>query len=314
MAKNSKSSRKKSNLDKSKRIKSKGHIKSYDLSFKDLSKMTQKERHAYYTKLRAIAEKRLARLAGAGFTDSSAYRDFRDAFPRLNRTAMSESDVAATIKQMQDFINRPDSTVRGQRNEMKKALDAIKTNAPEEEREYPVYDENGNPVYKREPFTDKLGRTRTRFVRDEYGNKVPLTEKKMRNAYDWITNENAREVFRFIDMVRKRAGSRLIYDPVELEELWNIYKDSKNQGMREVKRGKRTYYRFNNKAVEAAFKAFYGSSHTKHIVSDDPRVKADTDRIKQGKAISKSEAAKQKAKQDISEISKKWNDQKKRKK
>ena len=138
MAKNSKSSRKKSNLDKSKRIKSKGHIKSYDLSFKDLSKMTTKERHAYYTKLRAIAEKRLVRLAGAGFTDSAAYRDFRDAFPYLNRTSMSESDIAATIKQMQDFINRPDSTVRGQRNEMKNALDTIKSNAREEERVYPV--------------------------------------------------------------------------------------------------------------------------------------------------------------------------------
>lgn len=243
-----------------KNIKSKAKIKSYNMSFADMAKMSKSGRHAYYTKLRAIAMKRLVRLAGAGYTDSAAYRDFRDAFPKLGTFDMTESDIAAIINQMQDFLNRPDSTVRGQRKMLNDFVDKLHEQYKPTWQNVIKTDENGNTVFEREEFEDKLGRKRTRFKRDERGNKIPVRETKKVGAYDWITHENAREVYKFIDVIRKRVGARLIYLPDELHELWNAYKISKTKNFAK------------DRNLSRAWKSFISSKHTTKVKSTDPRV------------------------------------------
>lgn len=243
-----------------KNIKSKAKIKSYNMSFADMAKMSKSGRHAYYTKLRAIAIKRLVRLAGAGFTDSAAYRDFRDAFPKLGTFDLSESDIAGLISQAQDFLNRPDSTVRGQRKILNQFVDELHEKYKPTVQLVLKTDEQGNTVYEREEFEDKLGRHRTRFKRDARGNKIPVYETKKAGAYDWITHENAREVFAFIDVIRKRAGARLIYKAEELHELWNVYRRSKTKDFKK------------DRNLQRAWRSFMGSRHTTTVKPTDPRV------------------------------------------
>lgn len=241
--------------------KTKAKIKSYNMSFADMAKMSKSGRHAYYTQLRAIAMKRLVRLAGAGYTDSAAYRDFRDAFPKLGAFDMTESDIAGIINQMQDFLNRPDSTVRGQRKMLKEFVDKLHEQYKPTWQNVIKTDENGNTVFEREEFEDKLGRKRTRFKRDAQGNKIPARETKKVGSYDWITYKNAREVYEFIDVIRKRAGARLIYLPDELHELWNAYKISKTKNFSK------------DRNLSRAWKSFISSRHTTKVKPTDPRVK-----------------------------------------
>ncbi|MCR3569432.1 hypothetical protein K0B57_22930, partial [Salmonella enterica subsp. enterica serovar Montevideo] len=72
----------------------KSGIKTYTLSLKDLQKMDQRELRRYYSMLRAVSNKRLIRLAAAGFTDAEVYSNYRDAFVSLRAINFSDGDVA----------------------------------------------------------------------------------------------------------------------------------------------------------------------------------------------------------------------------
>lgn len=238
--------------------------KRYDLTYTEMAKLSSRELRAYYSKLRAIAVKRLQRLASSGFADSQAYRDYRDEFVSLRSTNYSDSDVAGLTKRAQDFLNRRDSTVRGQESALRDAVKAIHdANLPELQ---PVLktDKDGNILYEREEYTDKLGRKRSRYKYEYTVNpatgkiiktKIPIYEMRMVGAFDWITEENAKEVFRFIDILRERAGSRFVYDPNELHELWSAYNQAKNKDFD------------SNKRLKALFNMFMGSPSTSLIVS-----------------------------------------------
>lgn len=180
--------------------------KRYDLTYTEMAKLSSRELRAYYSKLRAIAVKRLQRLASSGFADSQAYRDYRDEFVSLRSTNYSDSDVAGLTKRAQDFLNRRDSTVRGQARALRDAVQAIHdANLPELQ---PVLktDKDGNILYEREEFTDKLGRKRSRYKYEYTVNpatgkiiktKIPIYEMRMVGAFDWITEEIAVKVLIF---------------------------------------------------------------------------------------------------------------------
>lgn len=73
-----------------------------------------------YSRLRAIAQKRLARLAQAGFDQSNVYR-----YNRYNVRKLSElrsKEVALALSQLAQFINNPLSTVTGQKQQRKEKI------------------------------------------------------------------------------------------------------------------------------------------------------------------------------------------------
>lgn len=249
-----------------KNLKNKAKVKDYNLSYDDMAKMSARERHAYYSKLRAIAVKRLQRLSESGYADSQVYRDYRDEFVSLKYANFSEGDIANLIHRVQNFLNRKDSTVRGQQRALKDAVRALheaKPNLPEVQMVLKT-DKDGNVMYEREEAIDKRGRKYTRFKYEEVYNpatgkmvkrKIPMYEEKLVGAYDWITEQNALEVFKFIDMVRERAGGRLIYDPNELHELWSYYRQTKNKDFD------------TNKQLKKMFNMLMGSRGTSFVVS-----------------------------------------------
>ena len=73
-----------------------------------------------YSRLRAIAQKRLVRLAQAGFDQSNIYR-----YNRYNVRKLSElrsKEVALALSQLAQFINNPLSTVTGQKQQRKEKI------------------------------------------------------------------------------------------------------------------------------------------------------------------------------------------------
>lgn len=73
-----------------------------------------------YSRLRAIAQKRLVRLAKAGFDQSNVYR-----YNRYNVRKLSElrsKEVALALSQLAQFISNPLSTVTGQKHQRKEKI------------------------------------------------------------------------------------------------------------------------------------------------------------------------------------------------
>lgn len=73
-----------------------------------------------YSRLRAIAQKRLVRLAKAGFDQSNVYR-----YNRYNVRKLSElrsKEVALALSQLAQFISNPLSTVTGQKQQRKEKI------------------------------------------------------------------------------------------------------------------------------------------------------------------------------------------------
>lgn len=73
-----------------------------------------------YSRLRAIAQKRLVRLAKAGFDQSNIYR-----YNRYNVRKLSElrsKEVALALSQLAQFISNPLSTVTGQKQQRKEKI------------------------------------------------------------------------------------------------------------------------------------------------------------------------------------------------
>lgn len=73
-----------------------------------------------YSRLRAIAQKRLVRLAQAGFDQSNVYRYNRYNVRKL--TQLRSKEVALALSQLAQFINNPLSTVTGQKQQRKEKI------------------------------------------------------------------------------------------------------------------------------------------------------------------------------------------------
>lgn len=73
-----------------------------------------------YSRLRAIAQKRLVRLAQAGFDQSNVYRYNRYNVRKLSQ--LRSKEVALALSQLAQFINNPLSTVTGQKQQRKEKI------------------------------------------------------------------------------------------------------------------------------------------------------------------------------------------------
>lgn len=89
----------------------------------DLEREVRKE----YTRLRDISQKRLKRLAAAGYTDTEVYqRNYRH-YPKL-KDIKSKSELAQRLSDLSRFVASSQSTVKGIKEREKKVLETLHEN------------------------------------------------------------------------------------------------------------------------------------------------------------------------------------------
>lgn len=77
-----------------------------------------------YSRLRSIAEKRLSRLKASEFVDSQIVREFDTSFKKL-KEMKAPFDLAYGLSNLRRFLGRKASTVTGQRDIRKKAIETF---------------------------------------------------------------------------------------------------------------------------------------------------------------------------------------------
>ena len=87
----------------------------------DLAKQVRKE----YTRLRDISQKRLKRLAAAGYTDTEIYQRNYKHYPKL-KDIKSKSELAQRLSDLSRFVGSSQSTVKGIKERNKQTLDTLK--------------------------------------------------------------------------------------------------------------------------------------------------------------------------------------------
>lgn len=86
------------------------------------TKAEQKELRAEYKRLQKVAQGRLERLAKSEFSETEAYLQNKNAFPKISK--VSAEDLPERLTKLADFIEAQTSTVTGQK---KKRAAYIKT-------------------------------------------------------------------------------------------------------------------------------------------------------------------------------------------
>lgn len=89
----------------------------------DLKREVRKE----YTRLRDIAQKRLKRLAAAGYESTDVYKKNVKHYPKL-KAIKTESELAQRLSDLSRFVGSTQSTVKGLKEREKKVLKTLKKN------------------------------------------------------------------------------------------------------------------------------------------------------------------------------------------
>lgn len=93
-----------------------------------------------YTRLRDISQKRLKRLAAAGYADTQTYKQNVAHYPKL-KDIKSTFDLAQRLSDLANFVRSPRTTVSGLKSQRQKTLDRLK------EHEYSFIDESNLDAY-----------------------------------------------------------------------------------------------------------------------------------------------------------------------
>lgn len=89
----------------------------------DLEREVRKE----YTRLRDISQKRLKRLAAAGYENTDVYKKNVKHYPKL-KAIKTDSELAQRLSDLSRFVGSTQSTVRGLKEREKKVLKTLKKN------------------------------------------------------------------------------------------------------------------------------------------------------------------------------------------
>ena len=89
----------------------------------DLEREVRKE----YTRLRDISQKRIKRLAAAGYTDTEVYQRNYKHYPKL-KDIKSKSELAQRLSDLSRFVASSQSTVRGIKEREKRVLETLHEN------------------------------------------------------------------------------------------------------------------------------------------------------------------------------------------
>ena len=93
----------------------------------ELGGATAKEVRKEYTRLRDIAQKRIKRLAKAGYTDTEVYQRNYKHYPKL-AGIKSDSELAQRLSDLSRFVSARSSTVKGLREREAKVLKTLHEN------------------------------------------------------------------------------------------------------------------------------------------------------------------------------------------
>lgn len=85
----------------------------------------EKQVRKEYTRLRDISQKRLKRLAAAGYTDTEVYQRNYKHYPKL-KDIKSKSELAQRLSDLSRFVGSSQSTVKGIKERNKQTLDTLK--------------------------------------------------------------------------------------------------------------------------------------------------------------------------------------------
>ena len=78
-----------------------------------------------YSRIRAIAVKRLARLAEGGFGETSVYK--YNVFNTKKLSELTEKQIPLALSQLAGFIDNPLSTVTGQKSQRKQKIEKLQS-------------------------------------------------------------------------------------------------------------------------------------------------------------------------------------------
>lgn len=84
----------------------------------------EREVRKEYTRLRDISQKRLKRLAAAGYTDTEVYQKNVSHYPKL-KDIKSKSELSQRLSDLSRFIASSQSTVKGIKEREKKVLEKL---------------------------------------------------------------------------------------------------------------------------------------------------------------------------------------------
>lgn len=87
----------------------------------------QREVRKEYTRLRDISQKRLKRLAAAGYENADVYKKNVKHYPKL-KDIKTDTELAQRLSDLSRFVGSTQSTVRGLKEREKKVLKTLKKN------------------------------------------------------------------------------------------------------------------------------------------------------------------------------------------
>lgn len=165
----------------------------------DLEREVRKE----YTRLRDISQKRLKRLAAAGYTDTEAYKKNVKHYPKL-ANIKSKSELAQRLSDLSRFVGSTQSTVRGLKEREKKVLKTLKKNGYKYINESNLSDFGEFMEYYRDAMYDMEYDSGDAADLYTVVEKNKLDPEKIKEDFDfWLENiEDAKKIRK----AKKRTG------------------------------------------------------------------------------------------------------------
>lgn len=189
------------------------------ISLEDLQKKTPKQLNQYsperlrktYQKLRATANKRLARLDEAGFFNENIYREYEFEFINPARD-LTDVEIKEKLLQVRKFLSTEESTVRGQKKREKAEKDFA-------EQLFKALHEE--PEQEQEREQEQAREEKTRQYRDKKRENVTGRS----DFIDINDPEQVKTFTEFIMTVKYNLSAEIFYDIRELYDLWNLWID-----------------------------------------------------------------------------------------
>lgn len=179
----------------------------------------EKEVRKEYTRLRDISQKRLKRLAAAGYTDTDVYKKNVSHYPKL-KDIKTKSELAQRLSDLSRFVASSQSTVKGLKEREKKVLQTLKKSGYKYVNESNLSDFGEFMEYYRDAMYDMEYDSGDAADLYTVVEKNKLDPEKVKEDFDfWLENiEDAKKI--------RKAKRRTGKTSEVLEELISkIYKE-----------------------------------------------------------------------------------------
>lgn len=179
----------------------------------------EKEVRKEYTRLRDISQKRLKRLAAAGYTDTDVYKKNVSHYPKL-KDIKTKSELAQRLSDLSRFVASSQSTVKGLKEREKKVLQTLKKSGYKYVNESNLSDFGEFMEYYRDAMYDMEYDSGDAADLYTVVEKNKLDPEKVKEDFDfWLENiEDAKKI--------RKAKRRIGKTSEVLEELVSkVYKE-----------------------------------------------------------------------------------------